>query len=100
MRYDKLVRDRVPDIIMAKGESCTTHIADEAEYETQLFEKLREETEELVRDRSIGEIADVLEMIDAIAALKKFSQEEIDAVKQKKLEERGGFSGRIVLEES
>lgn len=100
MRYDKLVRDRVPDIIMAKGESCTTHIADEAEYETKLFEKLREETEELVRDRSIGEIADVLEMIDAIAALKKFSQEEIDAVKQKKLEERGGFSGRIVLEES
>jgi predicted house-cleaning noncanonical NTP pyrophosphatase (MazG superfamily) len=100
MRYDKLVRDRIPDIIMAKGESCMTHIADEAEYEAKLFEKLREEANELVRDKSVGEIADVLEVIDAIAALKGFSKEEIDAIKQKKFEERGGFSGRVILEES
>ena len=100
MRYDKLVRDHIPDIIMAKGESCTTHIADEAEYEAKLFEKLREEAEELVRDKSVGEIADVLEVIDAIAAFKGFSKKEIGTIKQKKFEERGGFSGRVILEES
>lgn len=85
---------------MAKGESCTTHIADEAEYEVKLFEKLREEAEELVCDKSVGEIADVLEVIDAIVAFKGFSKEEIGMIKQKKFEERGGFSGRVILEES
>ena len=100
MRYDKLVRDHIPDIIRAKGESCAAHIADDAEYEAKLFDKLREEAEELIRDKSIGEIADVLEVIDAITELKGFPKEEIEAVKQKKFEERGGFAGRIILEES
>lgn len=100
MRYDKLVRDRIPDIIRAKGESCVTHVADDAEYEIKLFEKLREEAEELIRDKSIGEIADVLEVIDAIAEFKGFPKKEVETVKQKKFGERGGFSDRIILEES
>lgn len=76
------------------------HVADDAEYEDKLFAKLREETEELIRDKSIGEIADLLEVIDTIAILKGFSKADIESVKKRKFKERGGFSERIILEES
>lgn len=100
MKYDKLVRDRIPELIGAKGEECLFHIAEEEEYAEKLYEKLREETEELIADRSIGEVADVLEVIDAIIAKEGFSRDEVDSVKSRKREERGGFGGRIILEES
>jgi predicted house-cleaning noncanonical NTP pyrophosphatase (MazG superfamily) len=100
MRYDKLVRDRIPDIIEAKGGKCLTHIAGDAEYRTKLYEKLCEETEELIRDQTIGEVVDVLEVLDAIVSLEGFSAEEVATVKRRKLEDRGGFEKRIILEES
>lgn len=100
MKYDKLVRDRIPDIISSKGEMYRIHTADDTEYERMLFEKLREETEELICDKTIDEVADVLEVIDAIASFKGFSRESVDRAKQKKYEERGGFSKRIILEEA
>lgn len=100
MRYDKLVRDKIPELIGAKGEECLFHIAEEAEYGEKLYEKLREETEELIREKNIGEVADVLEVIDAIIAKEGFSREDVEATKSKKREERGGFEGRIVLDES
>ena len=100
MIYDKLVRDRIPEIIMAKGEACSFHVATDGEYAGKLYEKLREETEELIRDRNIGEVADVLEVIDAILLHEGISRDEVESVKRKKSEERGGFSKKIILEES
>ncbi|MEI7749410.1 MAG: nucleoside triphosphate pyrophosphohydrolase [Candidatus Moraniibacteriota bacterium] len=100
MICDKLVRDRIPEIIGAKGEACAFHIGNDGEYVTKLYEKLREETEELIRDRNIGEVADVLEVIDAIVSYEGFSREEVEAIQSKKREECGGFGGRIILEES
>ncbi|NTW14330.1 MAG: nucleoside triphosphate pyrophosphohydrolase [Candidatus Moranbacteria bacterium] len=100
MRYDKLVRDKIPELIGAKGEECLFHIAEDEEYATKLYEKLREETEELIRERNIGEVADVLEVVDAIISREGFSRNEVEAAKSKKREERGGFGGRIILDES
>lgn len=100
MQYNKLVRDKIPDIIGARGERCVTHIASKTDYEKKLFEKLQEEVAELINDKNVNEIADVLEVIDAIAVLKGFSREEIEETKQKKFAERGGFEKRIILEES
>ena len=100
MRYDKLVRDRIPEIIAKRGEKAVTHVADEAEYWTLLKRKLQEEAAEFVRDESVGEIADVLEVVRAICAFRGFDMAEIERVRAKKAEERGGFSGRIVLDES
>lgn len=100
MRYDKLVRDRIPEIIGAKGEECSFRVATDEEYAEKLYEKLREETEELIRDRNAGEIADVLEVVDAIMGLEGISPNEVDVVKRKKSEERGRFSKGIILEES
>lgn len=100
MRYDKLVRDRIPELIREKNQSCSFHVATDEEYRKKLYEKLHEEAEELVADRNAGEVADILEVLDAIMALEGISPEEVSVVKQEKHERRGGFESRIILEES
>ncbi|OHA79031.1 MAG: hypothetical protein A2V96_01895 [Candidatus Yonathbacteria bacterium RBG_16_43_6] len=100
MEYHKLVRDNIPDIIKAKGEVAVTHVANDTEYAQKLREKLEEEVAEYLHDESISEIADILEVIDAIAEYKGFEYKEIVAVKQEKAEKRGRFAKRIILDES
>jgi predicted house-cleaning noncanonical NTP pyrophosphatase (MazG superfamily) len=100
MKYNKLVRDKIPEIIKSKGENAVTHIADDAEYWQKLKEKLQEEVNEFAKDESMEEMADVLEVIDAICEFKKFDKEELEKVKSEKLNKRGGFKNKIILEES
>ena len=100
MKYNKLVRDKIPEIIRKKGEECKIHIADDKEYWQKLKEKLIEEVQEFQEDESIEEIADILEILEAIADHKKFDNEEVNKIKKKKAEERGKFKSRIILDES
>lgn len=100
MRHHKLVRDHIPDLIRAKGEAVVTHVADEAEYWQKLKEKLREEAEEFIKDETAEELADLLEVINAIIVTKHFRLEDIQALQAKKAQERGGFFGRVILDES
>jgi predicted house-cleaning noncanonical NTP pyrophosphatase (MazG superfamily)/uncharacterized protein YqfB (UPF0267 family) len=99
-KYNKLVRDKIPDIIRSKGEFPSLHIAAKPEYWEKLKEKLSEEVEEFKSDESLGELADILEVLDAIIYYKKFSVEEMRKAKEKKAEERGTFRGRIILDEA
>lgn len=100
MKYDKLVRDKIPEYIKSKGGTPITHIADDAEYWQKLKEKLVEEFDEFKKDESLEEFADLLEVIDALAEYKNFDRAAIEAIKRKKAEERGKFRGRIILDES
>jgi predicted house-cleaning noncanonical NTP pyrophosphatase (MazG superfamily) len=66
MEYNKLVRDKIPDIITARGEKAITHIAEDKAFEEALTAKLQEEVAEFLEKPSVEEAADVLEVIQAI----------------------------------
>ena len=100
MKYNKLVRDKIPEYIRSKGGIPISHIADEVEYWEKLKEKLLEEIEEFKEAESPEEFADLMEVIDAIAEYKKFDQQIIKEVRDKKAEERGRFKDRVILDES
>ncbi len=100
MRYNKLVRDKIIEIVEARGGQATFHVADQAEYWQKLKEKLREEVEEFMEAESQEELADVFEVIDALLKEKGWSDADIVAVQDKKRKERGGFDERIILEKS
>ncbi len=100
MKYNKLVRDKIPEYIKSKGGVPVVHIADDTEYWGKLLEKLSEEVDEFKKDQNAEEFVDILEVIDAITNYKKFNGQELKEIKEKKLKERGGFSKQIILEES
>lgn len=100
MKYNKLVRDKIPEYIRKKGGNPITHIADDAEYWQKLKDKLLEEVEEFKKDESIEELADLLEVIDAIFEYKKLDRNEVEEMKSKKADEKGKFKDMIILDES
>ena len=99
MKYDKLVRDGIPDKIKKNGGNPKIHHAEIGEYWIKLKEKLWEEVKEFDEDEIIEELADVLEVLDAICEFKGFEVEDIKKTKDDKFEKRGGFKQRIILEE-
>ncbi|MBR5952053.1 MAG: nucleoside triphosphate pyrophosphohydrolase [Pseudobutyrivibrio sp.] len=94
----KLVRDKIPEIIKADGKNPITRILSDTEYLEELDKKLDEEVAEYQADKSVEEMADILEVLFAICEGRGYSLEELMAVKQKKQEERGGFKNRIFWE--
>ena len=104
MKYDKLVRDKIPEIIEQKGGQCTIRVADEKQYLEKLFEKLNEEVNELFNAKNEEELADVREVMDAIsdalADYFKLDKSKVKIIQIKKANERGRFRKRIILEEA
>lgn len=102
-KYNKLVRDRIPEIIEKDGKTCHIHIADKDEYESAISAKLLEESSELAaaksKEEKIRESADVLEVLEAIWQEEGISKEEVLRIKNEKRESNGGFSSKIILEE-
>lgn len=100
MKYNKLVRDRIPKIIEKEGKQVITHIAAKAEYKKKLYEKLHEEVGEFVKSGSQEELADILEVIDAVISLHHFNRRKLKAMQKQKATKRGGFKKRIILEKT
>lgn len=95
---EKLVRDLIPEIKIAKGEECRFRIAEMAEYEARLNDKLLEEANEFINDPSIEELADILEVIESIKLVKNITSEQLEAVRRQKRLQRGGFEKKIILQ--
>ncbi len=96
--YKKLVRDRIPEIIEAAGKKPVTHILDEAAYLSELDRKLNEECAEYQESKNLEELADMLEVMHAIAEARGYSIAELEAARMDKAAERGGFRERIYLD--
>jgi predicted house-cleaning noncanonical NTP pyrophosphatase (MazG superfamily) len=112
-KYNKLVRDRIPELIKKSGKTCKTRRLSDDEYRDRLKEKLTEEVGELLKSPCVDEIADIIELLkspcveeiaDIIEVLEAISSNigsslpEVIEIKEKKRRERGGFSKRIFLE--
>lgn len=76
------------------------HVANETEYRQKLSEKLVEEAQEFLQDQNVEELADVLEVVDALIAFHGFDRAEIDHVREEKAKEKGKFEKRIILDEA
>ena len=99
IKYNKLVRDRIPEIIEKAGKTCTTEILSTDEYIKMLDAKLNEELQEYQDSKSMEELADLMEVIRAVAVARGSSLDEIEQIRRKKAEKRGGFDERILLVE-
>ncbi|AVK51361.1 phosphoribosyl-ATP pyrophosphohydrolase [Clostridium sp. MF28] len=95
--YNKLIRDKIPEIIKADRRECDTLTADGDEKYKLLEAKLQEEVNEFLEDKNLEELADVMEVLFGLADRLGYSEEELLKARDKKREERGGFKEGIVL---
>ena len=97
--YNKLVRDRIPEIIEASSKTCVTEILSDEDYLRMVDAKLDEELAEYHKDQNIEELADLMEVIYAAAIARGYTLEELEQVRAEKAAKRGGFYKRILLKE-
>ncbi|MBC8059701.1 MAG: nucleoside triphosphate pyrophosphohydrolase [Clostridiaceae bacterium] len=98
--YNKLVRDLIPQVIANSGRQFSAHWASKEQFPKLLEEKLMEEVNEYLEDKNLEELADVLEVLVALAGTLGYAEEELFEKRKQKKEERGGFSEGIVLEKT
>jgi len=99
--YNKLVRDKIPEIINQNGELCEIKTLDKSRYFSELRVKLKEEFNEYLEAKNdveaIEELSDVLEVIHSLSEIHGKGFEDVEKVRQKKFNERGGFKKKIYL---
>jgi len=99
MKYNKLIRDRIPEIIVKAGKTPITHKATKQEYWDKLKQKLQEEVDEFSQSESKEELADILEVIFSICRFKKINKKSLEFFRLKKSKQRGSFIKKIILDE-
>ena len=97
--HNKLVRDRIPEIIELSGKTCVTEILSDDEYLRMIDTKLDEELAEYHKDQNIEELADLMEVIYAAAIARGYTIEQLEKVRAEKAEKRGAFQKKILLVE-
>lgn len=95
--YDKAVRDKIPEIIQKDGHTCSVKTLSDEQFLVEIEKKLSEEVTEYQNNKNPEELADILEVIYRIAKLRGISKEELENIRIKKSEERGGFEENLFL---
>lgn len=97
-QQNKLVRDKIPDIIRKSGKTPLIQFLPEEDYIKALDCKLQEEVAEYQESKELEELADIMEVLQAICIARGHSLEQLEELRARKAEERGGFQNRIFLE--
>lgn len=95
--YDKLVRDKIPEIIESSGNKCDIEVVSDEVALDYLYKKLNEEVSELIEDKNLEEIADVMEVLFAIASKYGYNEKDVLDKRDEKKSARGGFENNLVL---
>lgn len=95
--YNKLVRDRIPEIIEKSGRKAKTSILYEDEYYKELVNKLSEEVNEFIESDNLEEIADIMEVLDTLLNVKGIDWEKVKEIQDEKRQKRGAFKKKIYL---
>lgn len=98
-RYHKLVRDRIPEIIEADGKTCVCETLSDKEYLCLLDQKLKEELAEYQASKSMEEMADLLEVMQAVVKARGWTMEQLESLRAEKAAKRGGFEKKLLLKE-
>lgn len=98
--YDKLVRDRIPEIIENSGNHCEVEVVSDEVALEYLYKKLNEEVSELLEDKNLEEIADVIEVLFAIGKKYGYSENDILNRRKDKKSKSGGFEDNIILKKT
>lgn len=99
--YNKLVRDKIPDIIKGNGEMPIIRLLDDISYKSELEKKMFEEYKEVIESKGIDrieELADMLEVIKALASLENKTLDDVIKTADEKSQKRGAFDKKIFLE--
>ncbi|MBQ5562539.1 MAG: nucleoside triphosphate pyrophosphohydrolase [Clostridia bacterium] len=97
IEYDKLIRDKIPEIIEQSGKKCIIEVMDNDTYIEYLDQKLNEELAEYQQDKSIEELADLLEVMYAVVTARGYSVAELERIRLEKAEKRGAFEKKLLL---
>jgi len=97
IKYHKAIRDKIPQIISQSGNSCSIKKLSNAKFLVELEKKLGEELAEYQKSKNPEELADIIEVIIAIARLRGTSQKKLERIRLKKLKSRGGFAKNLFL---
>lgn len=101
--YNKLVRDKIPEIINESGKNCTVRVLDDEQYRLALKEKLSEELIEYNASQSdeeaLEELADLLELIHSLSHVHGANVDQLEGLREDKARKRGGFADKVFLVE-
>ncbi|MDR1486338.1 MAG: nucleoside triphosphate pyrophosphohydrolase [Planctomycetaceae bacterium] len=98
--YNKLIRDKIPEVIEKSGKSSKIRILNKSEYPQALKDKLLEEVNEFIGDDTVEELADIAEVLLAILKQRNISLDEFEAIRLKKQDKLGGFDKCFLLIET
>lgn len=99
IKYNKLVRDKIPDIIQKSGKKAIVEVLNDKNYKKYLDEKLQEELNEYYASDNVEELSDLVEVVYAILKYKNIDPTEFESIRKKKVLDRGAFDKKILLKE-
>lgn len=97
IEYDKLVRDKIPEVIEASGKKCDIEVLNDEQYIEYLNKKIKEEVNEYLESGEVEELADLEEVLRAILNVKNVSYDEFEKIRLSKVNKRGAFEKKLLL---